>query len=276
MIAKEEVVDLNAQPAFRPRLRVLIFLVVLLPSIGLAQTLTPIVGGLPVRCTDAVGVPVFTIFSPAVPDAAQSTILPTGVRVIVLNPMVVGGMPPLLQLFVYAHECGHHLSGDVVMGAYYNHQNPMREQNADRIGIRILRDQLHISQAQANAIAAVFQNNPAIPPFYLPGPLRAQWISDCYKTQDQSCGSSGANYANPSGVNSDEDLGGAKGSVEQHSSASHGNDADRNSVHRCRIHCSNTYLRCDDDCRSPGGVDVSQCFDDCKKRMDDCKGSCTD
>jgi hypothetical protein len=138
-----------------------------------------------VRCSDATGAQVYTEFA-NVPDAAQSTIS-NGVRLIRLNKTVFDSLSPLMQLFVYAHECGHHISGDIVEGVYFRHDNLAREQNADRIGIRLLRDQSGISLNQANEIAAAFQNNPAIPPYYLPGPLRAKWIVDCYQSHDDAC-----------------------------------------------------------------------------------------
>jgi hypothetical protein len=142
-------------------------------------------GGVTVRCSDATGAQVYTEFA-NVPDAAQSTIS-NGVRLIRLNKTVFDSLSPLMQLFVYAHECGHHISGDIVEGVYFRHDNLAREQNADRIGIRLLRDQSGISLNQANEIAAAFQNNPAIPPYYLPGPLRAKWIVDCYQSHDDAC-----------------------------------------------------------------------------------------
>ncbi len=169
----------------------------LLFNIAHAQAvLTPIIGGVPVHCTDATGAPVFTV--PAnVSDAAMSMIIPqTGQRIIELNVARVSAMPRLLQLFVYAHECGHHLSGDIVAGLY-GHDNPMREENADRIGIRLLRDQFHISLADAQAIAGTFYTNPQMPPYYLPGPMRAQWIVDCYQTDDDFCGHGSQFYHRP-------------------------------------------------------------------------------
>jgi len=158
-----------------------------------AQAPSVTLAGLPVHCTDAVGAPVLITWNQMLNDIAVSSILPTGVRLISLRPNLVQ-QPALLQLFVFAHECGHHISGDIVAGVYFHHDNLNREKNADRIGIRLVRDQLKITLTQAQQIASMFINNPPLPPYYLPGPARAQFIVDCYKSNDDSCSGSTADY----------------------------------------------------------------------------------
>lgn len=152
----------------------------------------PTVGGLVVHCTDANGVLVLSGRG-AISDSAMSTIQ-NGAPVIIFGPSF-SSQPALLQLFTYAHECGHHSSGDVVAAVIYRHDDWGREMTADRIGIRLMRDQLHITLAQAQWLASYFVRNPPIPPYYLPGPERAAWIVDCYKTNDESCGHSPADYS---------------------------------------------------------------------------------
>ena len=127
-------------------------------------------------------------------DFGQSKIGSGGIRLIILNQIRLSTIPPLLQVFVYAHECGHHLSGDIVSSTFYLHDTPLREQNADRIGIRLMRDQLHITKSQADSIASMFVGNPGLAPYYLPGPLRAAWISACYSTSDNPCGATAIIY----------------------------------------------------------------------------------
>jgi hypothetical protein len=166
-----------------------------MPTSSIAQGASPVVGGIPVHCVDSTGATVYSIYNPSISDVAMSMIAPNNMRLIVLNPARLTNFPPLLQLFAYAHECGHHMSGDIVAGAYFHHDNLAREQNADRIGIRLLRDQLSISLVQAQALASSFSANPAVPPYYLPGPMRAQWIVSCYETQDDACSRPGFRYA---------------------------------------------------------------------------------
>jgi hypothetical protein len=105
------------------------------------------------------------------------------------------------------------MSGDIVAGVFFHHDNPRREMNADRIGIRLLRDQFSISLEQAQAIADVFKGNPPVPPYYLPGPQRAQWIVDCYSSHDNGCRNSQANYASHEGSGQHPAQEGATGSA---------------------------------------------------------------
>lgn len=166
----------------------IVFLTLLLGRSAAQDIATPMIGGLTVHCTDASGAIVYTRFLPSLSDIAISTIdMTTGERLILFNAPMASSMPPLLQLFFYAHECGHHISGDVIKGQYFHENNLAREYTADQIGIRILRDQLGINQLQANAIAGVFQNNPPMFPYYAAGPIRAQWIIKCYATSDNTC-----------------------------------------------------------------------------------------
>lgn len=153
----------------------------------------PTIAGYPVSCTDFTGIPVYVNLVPQLGDVAQSTILPDGTRVITINGPAFNQLPPLLQLFTYAHECGHHMSGDIARNVYFHHDDMDREKTADRIGIRLLRKELGISLDDAKFIANFFVKNPPVPPYYLAGPLRAEWIVDCYNTKDNECGT--ANFA---------------------------------------------------------------------------------
>ena len=148
-------------------------------------TLTPRVGGYVVSCRDALGHPVETLSIPGLQDMAMSRIEPNGVPSISINPMAAGAAP-VVQLFAYEHECGHHSSGDVISATFYRHLNPDREKTADRIGIRTLRDRFNISRNDAQAIAATFIRNPPYPG-YLPGPERAAWILACFDTTSDDC-----------------------------------------------------------------------------------------
>jgi|GEM_PF-6803080 len=157
----------------------------------LAQdTPQPVIGGFQVHCADAEGDVVVTRFVSQGGDIAWSTIQPFPPEpLIFINLPKARQLPQLLQLFAYAHECGHHVSGDVIRGVILKENVPDREKTADRIGIRLLRDQFRIKPNQADVIAQFFQNNPPFPG-YLPGPERAQWIRDCYTTSNDACTSS--------------------------------------------------------------------------------------
>jgi hypothetical protein len=159
-------------------------------------TYTPVIAGTLVSCRDASGTPVVTEVIGTLPDMAMSRILPNRVPAIDINPSAFGAANSLLQLFAYAHECGHHSSGDVIALTYYRHLNPEREKTADRIGIRTLRDKWKMSRADAEVIASSFQGNPAYPG-YLPGPLRAQWILECFDTNNDTCSQDGSERPSP-------------------------------------------------------------------------------
>jgi hypothetical protein len=79
------------------------------------------------------------------------------------------------------------MSGDVFAGVVLHENNLNREKIADRIGIRLLRDKMNITAADADQVASFFKNNPPIFPYYLPGPQRAQWIRNCYATNNDDC-----------------------------------------------------------------------------------------
>jgi hypothetical protein len=168
----------------------LLALLLLGPALSLCAQVpvaVPTIGGIPVHCTDATGATVYTEILPTLGDTAQSTIEPSGLRVIRINRPAFEQQPTLIKLFFYAHECGHHMSGDVFAGVVLHEDDLDREKIADRIGIRILRDQLNITSQEADQIASIFQNNPPIFPYYLPGPARARWIRDCYATSTSDC-----------------------------------------------------------------------------------------
>lgn len=59
------------------------------------------IAGMPVHCA---GRP--TVLDPSLADSGQ-----TDGRFIRLNPYVLQQMPPFVQLFAYAHECGHIMTG---------------------------------------------------------------------------------------------------------------------------------------------------------------------
>lgn len=110
-----------------------------------------------------------------------------GKRTIAVNPDRTEGLPPVVQSFLVAHECGHLIESPTLSAAYHERINPDRERIADRIGIRLLRDQLHFSLAQAETIASAFRDTKGSLPAYLPGPAREKWILACFKTKTPDC-----------------------------------------------------------------------------------------
>jgi hypothetical protein len=111
----------------------------------------------------------------------------SGKRLILIDRSITAQQLRIVQLFLYAHECAHHLSGDVFPGHVLKEVDLEREKNADKIGVRLLRDQLHINRMQIDSLAARIQKDSTIYPAYMPGPQRADWIRRCYATSNADC-----------------------------------------------------------------------------------------
>jgi Zn-dependent peptidase ImmA (M78 family) len=110
------------------------------------------------------------------------------VPTIAINTNLLNAINPLVQIFIIAHGCGHLIASPDLTAAYHQSVDPDREKIADRIGIRLMRDQLHLSAQRAQVIADAFSNTKGARPEYLPGPLRQKWIVACYQTKDDQCG----------------------------------------------------------------------------------------
>jgi hypothetical protein len=117
----------------------------------------PIIGGVPVSC---MGVP--TWVDDQIPDIAMAV-----PGAIVLHPQL-GSWPPVVQIFVYAHECAHHVPA---IGS--------NENAADCWAIKLGRNQGWINPASIGVIQAYFVTSPGNWT-HLPGPLRVQQMQGCF------------------------------------------------------------------------------------------------
>jgi hypothetical protein len=151
-----------------------------------AQVVPRVSGGTPVHCSDAAGAPVYGAANPTRGDVVRSTILPNGMRTIAINFERLAQSPPSLQLFAYAHECGRESSTGIVKGAYLHGTDFNMEKTADRIGMRLTRDELSVMADDVDRLSLVVMNNPPLP-MYLPDLTRAQWIGDCYAIHNDAC-----------------------------------------------------------------------------------------
>lgn len=88
---------------------------------------------------------------------------------IVLNP-ALGNWPPVVQVFVYAHECAHHIPA---IGS--------NENAADCWAIKLGRNQGWINYQGLSLIQAYFQNNQG-DWTHLPGPFRIMQMQACFNT----------------------------------------------------------------------------------------------
>ena len=154
-------------------IKLLILLVVLLVPVSVhSQT---IIAGVPVYCNDAYGIPVMTKPAPYLNDVGMARIEGNGLRVIYLNPVILGQLPPFIQLFWYAHECAHH-----ALGHTYGFNQLYREVEADCWAVRLGRNQGWLTPGQLNAMHDYFVTNPGSPWGHLPGPQRLQNFKNCY------------------------------------------------------------------------------------------------
>ena len=141
-------------------------------------------GGRTLRCP-AAGDAVRTVQSRSLRTPAHADML-RGRRVILVNPLILVRYPPLVQLFFYARECAVQMEAPSQGAALNQGRNPDRERAADRVGIRLMRDQLHISLQEAQKIAAAVAAAPA-PPLPRSEGDRAKWIVDCFRSRDDAC-----------------------------------------------------------------------------------------
>lgn len=114
--------------------------------------------GIPVVCG---GLP--TIVTPNIPDAGINN-----GQAILLNPLVLGPLPTVLKLYIYAHECGHAVVGGDEVGA-------------DCWAIRTGRDQGWFPPQSFTLLIQFLKNNPGSMR-HPPGLIRVQNMMNCYQS----------------------------------------------------------------------------------------------
>lgn len=120
--------------------------------------------------------------------AAKSIIKHTGVPgpgyagpgVIYLGPQYLKAYPPVVQRFIFLHECGHQYVG-------------ADESGADCWAAKVGKKQGWFGPTQLNAVCKAFWNTQG-GQFHLPGPERCQVLKQCF------AGASGRTYASKSGA----------------------------------------------------------------------------
>lgn len=128
------------------------------------------IAGVPLTCANWQGIPVQIIANPYLNNVGVAHAGNVGQPVIQLNPQVMNQFSPFVQVWWFAHECGHHAL----------HPSVNSESNADCWGIRVMRNQGLIQwPAQLNAFANELASLPGSPAGHLPGPVRAMNIANC-------------------------------------------------------------------------------------------------
>lgn len=138
----------------------------LAPSAARSQAFQPgqfMLGGIPVLCGA-----VWTVVAP-IPDWAMAR-PPMGGNppTIYMNPMFLAQAPLPVQVFTYAHECGHHVVG-------------LNENAADCWAARVGRQQGWLSPQDMQYLVQAFAWNPG-DWSHAPGSVRLQNIWNCYNS----------------------------------------------------------------------------------------------
>lgn len=121
--------------------------------------------GMPLTCANYAGTPVYFSFDTSLSDVGMAFTGTTPPRV-VFNPIVMSNYSPLMQLFWWGHECGHHNVGGNESAADCFAIKSMRNHGMSPSGLNEL-------QAQVVALAGDGSG-------HLPGPLRANHFASCY------------------------------------------------------------------------------------------------
>ena len=114
--------------------------------------------GIPVACGNMP-----TVVTPNIPDVAMNN-----GQAILLNPMVMGNLPTVLNLYWYAHECGHSMVGS-------------DEVRADCWAIRTGRNQGWFPPQAFELLIQMFRDNPG-DMRHPSGPNRVRNMMQCYQS----------------------------------------------------------------------------------------------
>lgn len=135
------------------------------------------IGGIPMRCQDFRGKEVTTIKIDELGDVGRAWVINT-VPYIMLDPQLLQPLPYKLQNFFYAHECAHH-----VLGHWYNPSSES-EKEADCWAIRYGRDTGLFRRQEIADFAPWLARSAGSRFGHLPGPLRAQYLLDCFDSAE--------------------------------------------------------------------------------------------
>jgi hypothetical protein len=129
---------------------------------------------MPVTCHDFRGLPVTVIPNHTLSDVGAATLGPQGQPVMMLNPMVISSLPPIMQLFWYAHECAHHALGHIA------NRNIFNEAAADCWAVRTGKSQGWFPPQAFQQLIIMLGQSRGSPWGHLPGPQRIQSMLICY------------------------------------------------------------------------------------------------
>jgi hypothetical protein len=117
---------------------------------------------------------------------ARAKFDPDGRPVIEYDPRRIDGISPQLQLFVYAHECGHLALGHLRRG---ESTTVTQEQAADCFGIRSLMNKVGVTTDDVTILQGAMQRLGGGDARHLPWPARMYDLEACFASQTAGRGS---------------------------------------------------------------------------------------
>ena len=128
-------------------------------------------------CIDFRGVPVWTEPAYQLNDAAFATAAPNGAPVILANPAALQRFSPLMQRWIYHHECGHHALGHAVRNIPLT-----QEQEADCFAAVTMVNNGELPTPMVQQVQQELANMGAGDWTHLPGPVRAVNLVGCLQS----------------------------------------------------------------------------------------------
>jgi hypothetical protein len=152
---------------------VLASLVLAAPGHGEGLEIEPVIGGMPMSCTDFRGIVVRTTLITQLGDVGSARIIGR-MPVILLDAERLEKLPPKLQLFFFAHECAHHVLGHSFA------QTTSSENEADCWSVKYGRDKNLFTREDVSGFEPYFAHSKGSAIGHLPGPERAQRLLTCF------------------------------------------------------------------------------------------------
>ena len=96
------------------------------------------------------------------------------IPIIMIDPHILAGLPPKLQLFFYLHECGHHALG------HWDIRPASAESDADCWAIKRARDWGELLRTEVEQFEPFLARSNGSPFGHLAGPARERHLLQCY------------------------------------------------------------------------------------------------
>ena len=133
----------------------------------------PAIAGVHSPCRDIRGVEVVTYKVVNLGDVGFARRV-NRIPIIMIDPHILAGLPPKLQLFFYLHECGHHALG------HWDIRPASAESDADCWAITRARDWGELLRTEVEQFEPFLARSNGSPFGHLAGPARERHLLQCY------------------------------------------------------------------------------------------------